>query len=366
MTATATDPTAARPAGPSQTMPGRHRSAELFGAAKLLCESHHKWLNDSNRPVPDTIYWDSLEDLFTQFERGDVPADCRKLAGTVGRMQIELNKYDQRKNVAKLDPRVEFFEAINAIEAAMNEPTDREPVYAPLEKMADLLKSGCTHQQIAIIYELYDERGNVDISRVMMELGQPGSVINESWTDPRIARWRREHGRTVQDWQDAQQTKRATAEAINPTQKPCHETPFELWTQGVNLSQSAAMLQKPIHAVEEMFEGFKKAKEDYDAGKIATFIPEGERKVALPIKEASFHPSLMHDEAHDEAHEKAHESTKAETAATTSRNSELPKPDTTKSTADTIRELAGEGNTATEISKVLGIPLSQVNRTLTK
>ncbi|MDE2103980.1 MAG: hypothetical protein KGL39_42480 [Patescibacteria group bacterium] len=236
------------------------RANELHESIDNLIRCHKEWLENDGAPDPDPVYWDAVQAVVDCFAVGDMPSKCRELDVAVDKLAEQVRIFDERENVENQYPQDGFWEARQNLEDLRLRIVCEPPV-RPLEPIAELAKlSGITHEQIARMWGLTDRRGQPMPWLVQRELDKPGSVIATSGSID---------GR---DWRDPREEERAKYEAsrnkaiaramlrksriARENDKPCHETPRELFEQKVSISQSAKMLKQSEAAVAQLFAQF--------------------------------------------------------------------------------------------------------------
>lgn len=318
------------------------REKQLRDASAKFLAAHNRFVDNDDEPNPTERYWDSLDNLIGVFSNGQgTPTSCVPLAGAVNKLRIEYANYDNRENIGKLYPHKEFWKAIELFAVALSAGPAKEPFFTPLESMASLRGTrwgepgGCTAEQIARIYELFDHNGNPNIKAVYDELETPGSVLNGNWVDPRLRRWREneEANRVLveQELSDAADE----IEENQHTPPPAKETAYELYQQGLSPKQAAATLTWPFAEVMEKWEQFDMAKRT---------------KAAQGAPGAS--GSGM-DRGQGAGADGANATGIANTGFQSSSDLEA-----------TIRQLSNEGQEPSKIADTMKIGLSEVNRVL--
>ena len=122
--------------------------------------------------------------------------------------------------------------------------------------------------QICEIYGFNDKKGRLMPHLIDKEIKTPGSVLKtpsaidgRDWEDPRIT-VRRKTKPSAAATIAAKVRERG---ATTSTEKPCPESPRELWEQRVSVTQSAKMLLKSEDEVKKLFAGFDaELEEDVD------------------------------------------------------------------------------------------------------
>lgn len=246
------------------------RKENLLAAVDEMTRVHQEWADDNNRPNPDAVYWDTVDQLRTVFATGDIPDDCRDLEDAVAAFLLEVDAFDQRADDWVHYPHPEFWQARQEIEDTRNATKQTLPELRPLESMQELDAQKVSHEQIAKMYGLVDDAGYGLAHLVKKELANPGSVIGPDWVDPRIKE-RQQHEIEVTRRESKVQTKRRNAAE---EEKPCPESPQELWEQSVPVAQAARMLRRSEEEVAELFKGFEA---EAGGGQCAPERPKGRR-----------------------------------------------------------------------------------------
>lgn len=232
------------------------RSEELFAAVDRFNAVHDAWAEDMNSPHPTLAYWHSFDQLLAAFN-GDMPANCRPLATAVFRLAAERAKFDASGDE---HPHQNFFgarEELVKVFEQVKSPAERRH----RETIKELDRQKVPHEQIARIWGLRRPDGTGKAYLVQQELNEPGSVIGPNYVHPDDA----------QDMQDMQSARRKYLElaamvaqeqqeqAIEE-EKPCPESPKELWLLGVSTQQAAKMLKRDQSEVARMWEVFEQQK----------------------------------------------------------------------------------------------------------
>ncbi len=226
------------------------QSENLNALAAELLHYHKTWQLDDNRPNPDEAYWDRVNMLINGFEAGEIPADCRRLAVTVEKLQQAAERFETRDDENNFYPRDDFWYAIEELEKTL---AGKAPELAlkPLEPIKELIDQKVERWQIAKMYGLFDASGEPQPHLVQKEIDNPGSVITKDWIDPRVKELRASQDAADRHAHELQETKTAASKRT-----PCPETPEELWQQEVPVEQSAKMLCRSEDEVRAMFEQF--------------------------------------------------------------------------------------------------------------
>lgn len=227
--------------------PASRRSEELMTVAQEMIRVHDAWVDDGNRPNPDSIYWDAVDAVNQSFSAGTIPSDCRTLAEAAAGLSKEVEVFNQREDEGTVYPRAEFWGAIQGIREALADT--EEPELRPLESIQALDKQKVPHRQIALIYGLVDREGNPQGHLIQQELDKPGSVIDDNWIDPRI-RERQAAENAASEHAERLESKGRAADRS----PPCKETVEELWQQGVGARQAAKMLHRRQEDVQAEYE----------------------------------------------------------------------------------------------------------------
>ena len=278
------------------------RKEALIRVARNFVEVHDAWVDSQNRPNPDDLYFDAMEELFESFEAGDIPGDCRPLAAAVEAFKAAADEFEEREDEQQLYPGEAFWRGVELIKNAIDGPARRE--LPPLETIKELAALPyMQHAQIAKMYGFIDRKGNLLVRLVQMELDSPGSVIGPAgkgkglidghdWTDPRLAEIDAQDGAAERNLQAIEEKGRNSRR----DSAACKETDRELWEQQVGPAQAAKMLKRDEQSVRKQFADWTAAAEFnrkvwdlMDKGthidQIAKQLKAGKDKVEAAIKE---------------------------------------------------------------------------------
>ena len=241
------------------------RKEELFAVVDALTVVHSEWVAAQNRPHPDAIYWDAVDEVLEAFSLGDIPQECRDLANAVVLLKDAAEEFGERADIGRQYPDDKFWRARQATEDARKQ-TQAVQVKRYIEPMQELHAQGVSHEQIARMYGFKDDLGRGRPEIVKQELAQPGSVIGPDWVHPEDRRQLELEQASRSRLERTQQRK--GLQALRAAQ-PCPETPRQLWEQKVSTEQSSRMLKLPLEEVEKLFKGF-----DAEAAKSGQVQPE--------------------------------------------------------------------------------------------
>lgn len=235
------------------------RSEALKAVARGFLQVHDEWAQDRNRPNPDDTYFDSMEALFESFDGGDIPGDCRRLAGAVDEFRTAADAFEEREDEEQLYPGEAFWRGVEGIKAVVSGPERRE--LPPLESIKELAAMPyMQHAQICKMYGFIDRKGNLMPRLVQMELDSPGSVIGPAakgkglidgrdWADPRLDELDEQDGAAERHSEAIQEKGRAAQR----DKESCAESARDLWEQGVSPQQAAKMLKRHEKEVRKEF-----------------------------------------------------------------------------------------------------------------
>jgi len=185
--------------------------------------------------------------MFESFEAGDIPDEVRALEETLGPLANEYDNFLDNESDLAGYPQQSFWAAFEKFRETIERPQQETPL-RPLESIKQLHDEKVTHNQIAKMYGLVDERGNPQGHLIQKELDAPGSVIGPDWKDPRVKELEAKRSAASRHAAAIQK-----ARTPNPKAPPCPETPRELWEQRVSVEQSAKMLQQTEDEVRAQF-----------------------------------------------------------------------------------------------------------------
>lgn len=258
------------------------RSEQLQQSVNAFLKYHNDWVEDENRPNPDSEYWDLTEEMIDLFAEGSIPSDCRDLSDAIDKFEDEMEIFDQRLDVNEHYPQNSFWAAVESLQAIV--ARGARPNLPPLETLEVLRKQQVSDMQIAMIYGFKDRKGNFMPWLVQQELDKPGSVLKASgaidgrdWKDPRISAEGPEEAEVSESPKLARKSQRAKEES-----QPCPESPRELFEQAVTAQQAAKMLRQPLDVVESMWRDFEaedlQRKKDGEADKAQELVKSRKAK----------------------------------------------------------------------------------------
>lgn len=238
------------------------RSEQLKAIATDFIRAHDDWSNEDNNrpPAPDEAYWDAVEAMLDAVEAGDIPAESRELVDAINAFANEADRFEASDDNVPDDG---FWRAVAAIRKQVAGPGRRE--LPPLETVAELSKLPYIQDiQIAKMLGIKDRNGNLWPRGVQLERETPGCVMKtpggmdgRDWIDPRLADL--DYEEAAADRAEEAIEKRTRRE--RKADKPCPETPRQLWEQGVGIPQAARMLKQPEADVAKQFADWTAAKE---------------------------------------------------------------------------------------------------------
>lgn len=307
-------------------MASSQRELDIFNVVDAYLSEHDAWAATTDRTDwPDEDYWNAYNDMSSTVLNGDVPGSCRLLVQAAENLAKECQVFDEQAAVDQQMPHDGFWsarEAMAHIRAGMKRNEIAQ--LKPLETIRELRQQKVSDEQIARIYGLYMANGEPASHLVQRELDNPGSIVgpDSGWIDPRLREAERDNAdgdrRTARA--DAGLTSKRGNRRVE-AEKPCPETPQELWQQNVSAAQSAKMLRMPEQEVSAMFARFAREQD------------EAQRQQKLQELGGQDRPSQP-------------------PAAATSTAADEPE---INSREQEILELSREGLSASEIGKELGI-----------
>lgn len=308
---------------------------------------HHDWQASEERDDPDDTYWGGVDSLLAAFDEITIPGEMRHLATAVREFSQEVDVFVNREDQETHYPHLAFWAAIERIEQVRNAPDMIDHYRAnPLDSVLALDKQGVPHDQIARIWGLFHANGEPNRAAVRQELDIPGSVIKPGH-DPRIKeeieKRRRFEERQSQHADDYPATENSPA-------KPCHETPEELFAQGVEAPQASLMLKRPREEVQEMWNQFTDAARKKSQARDARILAESHRSTV---------PAAPAGDISDES--AGYGSGRADGPNSEPQGDDAHVPQrTAEDTTAAIHELLAEGWSARDIAKELKIPWQRV------
>lgn len=263
------------------------RIRELLSAVDSFNSVHDAWSNDDNAKYPTLHYWRALEQMIDAFETGDLPGECRSLAGAVYNLGRERALFDL---TGELDPGMKFWAAREQLRDEadkMRSPAGKRF----LESIKELHRQNVPHEQIARMWGLVNPDGSGKSALVQQELEHPGSVITPDYVHPDDLEEVRKTAATRREFLQLAAQVGTHQKVVQDSEKepPCHETSEELWLQGVSLPQAARMLQRPQADVAAEWANFKRAKDSKQAESVEpdsnnpTLPQTTEAEVVLPV-----------------------------------------------------------------------------------
>jgi hypothetical protein len=149
---------------------------------------HEAWARDSNRPNPDETYWDAVDAMVEAVGKTRATERNRGLILSVSVLAAERDAFfEQRDAEERTLPKDSFFVVREEVAADYRDVITDPVPFQQIPPMKQLVAEGLKPPQIARMYGLLDHEGNPRVDLVNQELASPGSVINESYVDPRIA-----------------------------------------------------------------------------------------------------------------------------------------------------------------------------------
>jgi len=170
-------------------MSTNERDRELANAVTLATEAHLAWLEDRDAKYVTDEYETAIDYLIEVFRFGDLPGRLRDTADIIRQIDADWQQWKQAHytNPDALPSGVHV-RLINQLMSDVDKrKTERVRSIEPIE---ELLAQKVTVQQIARIYEWYDDDGNPDVAKVREEIRKPGTHTGENWEDPKERRKR--------------------------------------------------------------------------------------------------------------------------------------------------------------------------------
>jgi len=270
------------------------RADELRAAVRAMKTEHDEWVNSQDREEIDGRYRESVNQLSSVFDDGDIPPNCRTLHSRTLEFLIEWDSYQEvngeppNRLWAAYQIMVDAAERIDQVEDDI-ELYEIEPI-ATLRNPGDG-RAAVSDFQIAKMWRFLDRRGEPSPALVQKEFINPGSVTQtrggmdgRDWVHPAIAeRQKKAAAVKLKRNMERQREDEVINDKPRKVRQPCSETPFELYCTGVGAPQAAKMLCKPESEVEAMWLRFK-AGEVPDLGEIVA-APQAEHELAETIRE---------------------------------------------------------------------------------
>jgi len=192
---------------------------------------------------------ESFDELVETFSSGDLPADCRGMAGAVTELGREWSRW---KDVAEssgdpnLLPDLPVWKALDTVQEMRRQATPRDPV--KLESIEELTRQKVPDRQIALIYGFDQDDGSPALAMVREEREEPGMHTGEGtgWLPP-VERERQEETRRRAE---IAERVRAREEAkLEQLARVAPESLSELVEEGVTAPQIARMLKIDVAEV---------------------------------------------------------------------------------------------------------------------
>lgn len=234
------------------------RSAQLFSAVDKFNSAHEQWADDANSKHPTLAYWRAFDEMLEAFQGGDMPANCRHLATAVYKLAQEKAAFD----ISGIEHPANSFWAARELlyEAAKSIKSPNERKH--LETIQELDRQKVPHEQIARIWGLTRSDGTGLAYLVQEELNNPGSVIGADYVHPNDKKQEQEmHSAKSKYLELAAQTVQEEVIKAQDDEKPCPETPRELWLINVSTQQAARMLKLDQSEVSRMWAEFEAEKQ---------------------------------------------------------------------------------------------------------
>jgi hypothetical protein len=231
------------------------RTEELTASVTKFLEIHQRWQNDRTEPPITDAWLDGTEELFHTFSTGDIPAEARELEEAVARFSDLFEHDDNAGLLSHPDRMGGTWEGIKGIELRLKDLLPKEK--RPIETMQTLHHQNVSHEQIARMHGLIDAHGHGKYWLVDEEIAKPGTIMGpDGFPKPEHLPKVAEH-KQADPKRKRSLMRRPKAEA----DKPCPETPRELWQQRLGdspegINQAAKMLGKPVEEVKALFQGF--------------------------------------------------------------------------------------------------------------
>lgn len=224
------------------------RRTELLGAVEYLLVCHREWQESAeDRLREDSELFEALNLVMALFADGDIPGNCRRLAGRVAEMDDPWQQWRTACAAnplrAPAQPGESFWRAIELLPGLVAE------VYAPKivrhASVAELVAQKVTPVQICRIWKLLRPDGSPDFEKLEEEKAMPGT---HTAVNPLAARATAEA--------EALRTRVATArEKLAAKQAAKRQAPPDsleaIVAQGVSVKQIARMFHKPVAWVVE-------------------------------------------------------------------------------------------------------------------
>lgn len=221
------------------------RDTELVDVAKRFLQVHDAWAASPDATLTEG-YEQAADILFRAFEDGDLPEQCRSLAGAVDYARAQWQSFQGYRSLLKPLPREAWWVAVEQIMKAVSAADVDED--RPLEPVAMLLKQGVGVSQIA--NHIYGHHGTGPFLKngvpqphlVYQEGEKPGSVLGADWVHP--SEQARRDQREAALKQRISQTR-----ALSRKHADAPESLEDLLQQGVSFKQIAQMKGVSMEAV---------------------------------------------------------------------------------------------------------------------
>lgn len=246
------------------------RLQELCDSVARFNAVHNEWASSPNDPNPTIKYWSAYDQMIATFDGGDIPSKARQLAESVYRLAQQYVKFVA---MDVLHPPDDFFAARQDLENVLSNIGAAQERKRP-ESVIELNRQGVPHQQIAKIWGLVNPDGTGKSWLIQQELDKPGSIISPDYVHPddkvlsdTAAAAKREYERLA-----------SAASVVTTAQKeaedrPCPETPQELWAQNVSPAQAAKMLKMPEDDVRVLWAKWTAEKNPQTTSTEAPIVP---------------------------------------------------------------------------------------------
>lgn len=232
------------------------RTQELVAAIDAMQAAHDAYKANPNQVVPPVSFYDTLEATLAVFDSGDIPLEARVLFDAAVQVKLQLRAFDETDLTYPPDS---FWHAVQSFYKVRKDLTRQKR--KRLETMVELQDQKVPIEQIAKMYGLFTEDGDPDVGKVLAELRTPGSVITPDWVHP-------DERVEVDRLREANQRLHESYVPPRPSaDKPCPETPEQLFMQGVGAEQASRMLQWSADQTDRQWAEFQHAK-DVREGKI--------------------------------------------------------------------------------------------------
>jgi hypothetical protein len=221
------------------------RTKALFAMVDEFNRIHAEWAADPNRPNPDALYWEALDELVGVYREGDVPEECREMAEAVMELGLEGMAFDNRQDYNRQYPQQTFFAAREKL-VRVRQGREKRSEPRPLESIDELNAQKVNPNQIARMH-------GIETWQVLKYLekdkdGKRGWEFPADYVPPHL-RDEQQRQKSARERYDSAMLRREKAEAAaNPV---AHEEIEELLQQGVSIKQIARMKRTTEVAVIE-------------------------------------------------------------------------------------------------------------------